>query len=570
MQALRSARSKLDSALDEYARACLTLVNCSASSPAINSLQDLAESVNIEVDAFASIKDKSKRVEATLNKARNSLFSVVPINSLPDEVLVRIFHWVVRVQSLDFEKLVDEDSLPVKSLAVSQVCARWHQVSHSSRSLWSHIDLSIRDKVVLLGREFASRSGDQSLSVRIVEPLRRWSLLDSHSELDDFISSFGSRMESLEFAWVPPPPQAEFSLVWFHILESSIFRSTKKLTRLALSIRKVYAIYSRYYDSSAHWFLVVDDGREPRPPIGATGLTVALDDIPEKHYEDILFNVKVLWLDLVYPMWTSKAYHGLTELRLRGPPRLTAIITVEELANILAASPGLCVLHLGVEVRSTRALPPPICLEDLEVFLLQSLSSASQQAIVRLILPGRKPLQMSTTHGEAISELPAAVEDEFCRFFRRSNIVQLQVHSAARVLPELLPDLLPNIQTLIFRGVFIFADDISAEPSFPELSALHFISCTMHLDSLLWLISGNNLRKVTVWDCAILEGDSQGGLAENFRSRLTEVCPVIRLLGATEYQHTVKIEGWGEDIRERMENARENDYDLGQSFTLVT
>ncbi|EUC60848.1 F-box-like domain protein, partial [Rhizoctonia solani AG-3 Rhs1AP] len=556
MQSLRSARSKLDSALDEYAQACLTLVNPTGSHPSVNHLQDLASDVGTEVDAFASIKNKTMRIEATLNKARNSLIMLVLINSLPDEVLARIFHLVLKAQSLDFEKRVDEDSLRINSLAISQVCARWRQVSLSCRTLWSHIDLSIRDKLVSLGECLASRSGDHPLSIRVVEPLKRWRSANNHEKFDDFISNIASRMESLEFAWVLPPSRVNISSLWFHILRRCLLRTPKKLIRLVLSIRKELT----NYESTAHWFITVTEDES----VGETGKTVSLGAISRQAYEDLLFNVQVLWLDVVYPMWTSRAYHGLTELHLIGPPRLTAIITPGELAGILAASPGLRLLHLGVEIRLTETLPSPVHLEELEDLLLQSLAPISQQTILRLILPGRKPLRMSTTYSHALSEFPAGSKDEFLRFFQRSNIVQLQVHSLARILPELLLFRLPNIQTLIFREAFILADvdDTYGSPPHPEFTSIHFISCTMELGVLLWLLSAPNIRDVTVWDCKI---DSQiedlpDHPIELYQHELLSAYPFVRFVDASDYEHTFKVEGWGEDIKQRIANAEKTSY----------
>ncbi|KDN42486.1 hypothetical protein RSAG8_06803, partial [Rhizoctonia solani AG-8 WAC10335] len=565
MQSLHSARSRLNAVLDEYSQACLTLVNPTGSHPSINSLQDLSSYVSAESDAFASIKEKAMRIEATLLKARNCLISVVPINSLPDEVFARIFHLVLKAQSTDFEELVDENSLRIKSLAVSQVCARWRQVSLNCRSLWSHIDLSTRDEVLSLGKCLASRSGDQPLSIRVVEPLKGWTNRDSRRALKVFISNVAQRLESLEMACVLPPPSVVIPSFWFDILQSSISCATRQLNRLVLSVRNNNHV--EYYNSSAHWFIDVEDDEseddEAEPNTTRTGRTVVFQDITRQDYDDILLNVKVLWLDVVYPIWASKAYHGLTELRLIGPPRLTAIITPEELAKILAASPGLRALHLGMEVRLTGTLPAPIRLDDLEVFLLQSLASATHQAILRLILPGRKPLQMGTTYEEMESELPARHEDEFVRFFRRSNIVQLQIHSPTRMPPGSLIQLLPNIQTLIFRDAFIIADDTTFPPPCicPELSALHFISCIMHLDCLLWLVSVKTIREVTIWESKIFEGETdEERPAEDFRHRLMEACPVIHFLDASDYERTIKIEGWGEDIRDRIANAENHNY----------
>ncbi|CEL62998.1 hypothetical protein RSOLAG1IB_10637 [Rhizoctonia solani AG-1 IB] len=556
MQALRSARSKIDSALDEYIHACLSLYRSEANS-SINSLRELSKDIEAELDAFAAIQKKTYQAEGKLKKGRNSLFSVVPINTLPNEVLLRMFHWVMNAHSLDFDTLVDANMLPVNNLAISQVCSRWRFVSLGATYLWSHIDLSGQEKVVALRKAFASRAGHHPLSVRVVEPFRRWESDRGHFYFYNFLSTVAPRMESLEFAWVLPPPYLEYSHTWFRILQHAMMYTTDKLTTLSLSDRKVQS-----YNSSAHWFLTVDD---PDSNLGAlkandTGLTMVFDEISEKHYDAILGNVKVLRLDIVYPKWTSKAYHGLTELRLNGPRQITSIITIEQIASILVASPKLRVLHLGVEIHSTKVSPTPVHLTELEEFLLQSLSHETQQAILQLIIPGQKPLAMATTYSEKESDqIPSPRDEEFSRFFERANIVRLYVHSTVLLLSEPFLDMLPNIQTLILRGVRIVGYDQSPCPS--NLSALHFINCAIDLETITWMLSARGLREVTILDGDIIIDDSFHALpSKNLEGRLVATCPVVRFVNTTDHTN---IEGWdGDDIAERIAISENRDHSV--------
>ncbi|CAE6344959.1 unnamed protein product [Rhizoctonia solani] len=564
MQTLQSIRVKLNTALEEYANACLSLSNCHEPIPVVS---DLASDINTELEGFAYLKSKTTEVETILRKTRNSLLPLVPISSLPDEILTRIFRFVHDVQSLQFERLVDSHFTPVNILTVSQVCARWRQAAFGSGNLWSRIDLTAPGKAISLGEMSAIWSANLPLHIRIVEPFtyNKWQIRDflSTGRFDDFMLNFGSRIRSLEFSWIPR--MGDLFPFWFWILDYSLCCSSDTLTRFTLSDRNIDATHEVPEEcfNPSHWFLVIGAAATQRIGRNAFSNHIVLDSGPLHHYEEIFSRIKSLKLDLVYPFWTSKAYHGLTELRLTGPRALTNIMTTQELANILQASPDLRVFHFGLEITPTLPSPPPISLQDLEVFLLQSLTFSTQQAVLRLLLPGTKPLQMSTTYNDMTQPwLPASPEDEFSRFFKRSNIVQLQVHSSVKVEPRKFLELLPDIQSLIFRKATILEVDSGQEKRVadicPNLHSLHFISCTVSLDAFSWVVSEREMFKVSMWDSAII-CDFEKFDAYTFADTLTEFCPVFQLLEI--YEHTVKVGGWGEDIEGRIINAQRSNYE---------
>ncbi|KAG8689999.1 hypothetical protein FRC11_014501 [Ceratobasidium sp. 423] len=509
---------------------------------------------------LASLEKRTAQLKATLGKTRNLIS--VPINLLPDEILNRIFHFVADTQSTCFDKLVDEDKLPLDSLAISQMCSRWRQVALDSQSLWSHISLSARNELIPLGTLFAARSGNLPLSIRVVEQSgapEMWSDVG----LDRFFEGVGPRLKSIELAVVPSK---------FPALKSGLIRCVPgQLTRLVISDRNIYVdeeLPDGYYDSWKYWFLIPHDSPPPMLRIlnpRRRPKHVELD-IRRQDLENILLHIKVLRLDRVYPVWTSKAYHGLVELRLIGPPQLIAIITEKQFSSILAASPGLRVLHFGLEMIMTGASPDPVRLEELEEFQLQSLLFDTQQTVLRLILPGTKPLRMSTTYNEDKQQyLPSLVEDEFCRFFARSNIVQFQVHSdRLQVRPPILLALLPNLQTLVFRQVDLEElapsfHETPTTPICPRLRELHFISCGIDLDTLRWLVHTHNLQKVVVWGSAIREDTGNRSIV-NISDIPVDIHPVVQVLDTSGYRDAIKVEGWGEDIEGRMATASLKDY----------
>ncbi|CEL61614.1 hypothetical protein RSOLAG1IB_04364 [Rhizoctonia solani AG-1 IB] len=562
MEALQSIRTRLYTALDEYANVCLSLSN---NQELMLGISDLAGDIIAEVEGFTYLKLKTTQVETILKKTRNSLRSLVSISSLPDETLARIFHFVHDVQFLQFERLVDNHSVPVNSLAVSQVCTRWRQVALSTGSLWSHIDLTACVKSISLGEIFATRSGNLPLHIRVVEPFtyndRQIGRFRDTSKFEYFMLNIGPRVRSLEFSWIPQT--CYLFLSWFELLDFSLYCSSQTLTCLVLSDRNVNTnrVVSDEYCSRLRWFLTTD--AIPADDLNAFPNRIIVGSHPPHHYEDILSHIKSLKLDSVYPFWTSKAYHGLTELRLTGPRQLTKIITTQQLAGILQSSPDLHVFHFGPEVSPTLPSPPSVRLQHLEVFLLQSLTFDTQQAVLRLISPGTKPLQMSTTYNDMVqSYLAISPEDEFNRFFKRSNIVQLQVHSSVKVEPRAFLELLPGLQSLIFRNATILEAGSSQERRAidicPNLCSLDFVSCTISLDAFAWLVSERRMSRVSMWD-SVIAYEFETFDPYNFTDTLTEFCPVLQLFEI--YEQTIKIEGWGEDIEDRIIRAQKCRYE---------
>ncbi|KDN37300.1 hypothetical protein RSAG8_10282, partial [Rhizoctonia solani AG-8 WAC10335] len=422
-------------------------------------------------------------------------------------------------------------------LATSQVCGRWRQITLSSKSLWSEIKHTLSRKISPLGEIFASRSGDLPVNIRVIEPYTRWHHDYSRRSISRFFAEVGPRVASFELAMLPPlGTRPQWPLTYFYILASCFKRCVPgQLTRVTLSDRNISSdrrLGGEYFESSAHCFffprMAIPQGFDHR------SRAIRLDDTL-LHFEDVFTHVKVLGLDSIYPFWTSKAYHGLTELRLTGPRQLTTVITIQELADILGSSPALRFLHFGLEVSPAEAEPYPVHLRDLEVFILHSLHHDTQQAVLKLIAPGLKPLQMSTMYNKSqLQRLPASFHDEFYQFFRRSNISYLEVFGM--ILPVELPkllELLPNLQTLIFRQVTfekieLFNRESAVAPTCPQLRSLHLRCCTFDLEALRWMVNTYDLQEVTLYHSEI--SPNPPGRETEFLPLLLNICPFVQFL----------------------------------------
>ncbi|KAG8727767.1 hypothetical protein FRC11_012492, partial [Ceratobasidium sp. 423] len=86
-----------------------------------------------------------------------------------------------------------------------------------------------------------------------------------------------------------------------------------------------------------------------------------------QHLEELLLPITILRLDSIYPHWTSKAFHGpgLVELRLN-PFNKSLVIHESQLVTILADSPQLHVLELGIHIDFADTPLAPTALHNLK------------------------------------------------------------------------------------------------------------------------------------------------------------------------------------------------------------
>ncbi|KAG8741413.1 hypothetical protein FRC12_015687 [Ceratobasidium sp. 428] len=93
--------------------------------------------------------------------------------------------------------------------------------------------------------------------------------------------------------------------------------------------------------------------------------------------------------------WNSVAYRGLLELRIEHLSG-TMCPTIAQLAMVLEASPRLRILRLAdITIRDGEPHPTLVRLEDLQELDLGKISTADLCALLDIIRPGRKDLNVS-------------------------------------------------------------------------------------------------------------------------------------------------------------------------------
>ncbi|KAG8768054.1 hypothetical protein FRC12_005858 [Ceratobasidium sp. 428] len=136
---LLETRLALENAVAEFFDAC-TVLKTVALSPLVSfpnqiAFENVVQSVLTSVDTVGLVEFRMKESRTALNRLLNMSPSHVPINKLPPETLGRIFSFVAAVSPCCLDGIDTLIELPL-------VCMKWNQIAASTRSLWTHIDIS--------------------------------------------------------------------------------------------------------------------------------------------------------------------------------------------------------------------------------------------------------------------------------------------------------------------------------------------------------------------------------------------------------------------------------------------
>lgn len=537
LQELDAASTLLRAALDRYLSACFAIQGCHTTVNAANRFPpELSRRVTDELPQVSSYEAKLKEAKTAMNLSRNSCTDIAPINSLPDEILSRIFNLVLDAQL----RATDNGLQPLSPNQInicSLVCCRWRQVSISLGTLWSRIDINLAGSSkqhLARAMVHAARAGHAPLDVRISDNFYAdvADPLDGiFAEISQFLASIAPRIRSLTL-----------SINCYGKLYPTVTRACFAscvpgvLTRLALDARSDY----RFFEAA----------EEPQ-------MESQLIEVHKQVLEDLWLHVTVLQLHRFYLPWTSKAYHGLTRLHFTGSA-FNAYISKQQLIKILESSPQLRVFHFGLRIIDPFSADPlvPVHLECLEVLVWESTYADQLGTFLRLLTPGSSPLQVSIVK---IRHQDSVLLDEMKRFFTRSNVTKLCMRPGddCKLTPDLL-DSLPPLELLTLQYFLIEvppfpsgptgeSDSRSARPCF---RALHLMRCRTRLDALPQMVERHSIQKLRIWPgdiCSDSIGSYRKGgiIEEEINEQLHAICPDAEFLG---WGNPAPTKGWAEAL----------------------
>ncbi|KAH7323332.1 hypothetical protein B0J17DRAFT_633234 [Rhizoctonia solani] len=502
---LNLAHNQLHSALDRYLTVCSSIKRSHAYGHVPqDTLAELMSRVSNELALAHDLGKMLLKARAVLASTRNDAHRVVPMSRLPDDVLVQIFQLITSENDCN---AVNNKRNSIYPPQVVMTCKR----------LWLHVDmpsyLSCNEAEIARAQKYISLAGNCSLDIHLVEPdIERHppptsASLDPYSQL---LAPISSQIRALDLTFGKPLRSLqcpESSAKRYSPILTTFFKNSKArfLTRLAISLDNTLS-----GSTAQHYFMEACESSEggrgiPSVPKGnVTSIAIAQEEL-----DALLFSVTSLELRGLYPRWTSKAYHGLVELRLGAYNGVS--IPETDFRHILSSSPRLRHLDFGLKV--TRSSTPysdttPILLEELETLVTGSRNIEELGLFLRLIHPGSRPLSIYLDKPGRCSSHPdiprVPFNTQIQTFFARANVEKLGIAGTYNYsqVAELL-GLVPRVRVLALSGLCLGNIGLRAcaECSNPDLQLddiylLRDTTIAQHF--LFWLIEAHHVRRLVV------------------------------------------------------------------------
>ncbi|KDN44319.1 hypothetical protein RSAG8_05583, partial [Rhizoctonia solani AG-8 WAC10335] len=444
--------------LDRYLRVCSAIQKSYVTRSTDNIVsQDFTERIQDEVHSLLDYESKLQEAKSAITWTRNSA-ALAPASILPPEILTRIFRFVLsgeQCSSGDGDGVIRYSKHPEW---LSHVCSRWRQTTLGLRDLWTHIDLSpnplSNHRILPRARAYAERSKPLPLYIHTDDSVdwRGYGSLSMKlgpsSDLTDsvieLIASLAPRTRALDLG-------INYGHIEFHraALESCLKGCVPGVfSRLAVYRASGYGDCCKTITTSDGTLAQHYHGNVDRP---------VLLGISEQHLEAILFRCTTLCFDGLFAPWASKAYHGLTELRLtrcRKPQDGSILESV--FVGMLKASPQLRVLLfdllVGAPLPNTTSVEL-IPLTNLEALAVRIADEISIGRFFRWIAPGPKSLDsldvlLEWYHGAGGGGFSAFTQDQLRAFFARSNVAEFLIAGPYESYVDDLSKLTSNISEL--------------------------------------------------------------------------------------------------------------------------
>ncbi|CAE6396034.1 unnamed protein product [Rhizoctonia solani] len=537
---LRSAGDQLRTAWNNYIYAFSELRNHHTQGNAPGFSPELAHQLDTELAFIFSYEPKIQWIKATISHARNYSSGLAPINTLPPEILARIFHLVLAQPCEASSLRFGEKTSYLKQLDnVTQVCHLWRRTAISSCSIWSHIDLSPAkrtcDKLIARAKLHVARAGVVPIKLHV----RENEFYDSetayhayHDGLHTLLSPIYNRVEALE---VDTDAFENFQRTLFRNLFS---HEDSILTKLALRC-------VTYHPNNA----IVATGTRFDDTAIDQGLMEFELDLAHNELERGFARLTTLHLRGVFPLWSSKAYHGLVDLRLLSTDRWSRI-SETGLMTVLKSSPGLRILHFGLQVDSPTPVAvevTPVHLQDLQVVRIfpenDEEESICPSTVLRLLAPGTKPLCLSFDGRYQPNDILLVELEKFfsrsrvARFYNRAVTppISILLRHAGNLEVASLHDFVSSTHVQVPRAWL----EVDRLASLPHLKSLH-ISKSIPYERELHMFLKCCPTGTVLYDCTVQRDDGTGWLNP---AELSRIFPSVKITNTPLYQDP--MEDWG-------------------------
>ncbi|KAG8737678.1 hypothetical protein FRC10_007932, partial [Ceratobasidium sp. 414] len=455
LESWKTTHDQLVCTINAYTSACTSLQSTlSSSRPSFH--EDYRDfdtallTIEAELQGFEHYRKVLENGICSLKQARNLSYTLVPINIIPQPLLLSIFSYFINPEFAKRTHLPPPPGRKQRNPAstVSSVCASWRNLVLATPSFWSTIFFRPKDRKNRSPLLSLLRAGDALLDIQAALP----NTLNIYEWLPLLRPRY-DQIRSLDLV-LPNMDLLRMTLaIW---PQDSLAPSLQ-----ALSMKIVQTVYQ----TDAAPPKVLSDGAHNR----------------------FLQSLTSFSLYGGYFDWDSAAFIGLEHLQLGqivdpGP-------TLSQILGMLRASPRLRTLCLTAMPMSheEETYHPPVHLERLQKLSFMFSWNQELCALVPLLFPGSRPLTLhlgiELDHNFLIKL--------FSQLFRRSNIKSIYFHN--RIPQQTMPVVFSTLPHLgyLYCSYNDMADVLRAlsaplptgssnTPSLlpcPQLNTLHFYKC---------------------------------------------------------------------------------------------
>ncbi|KAG9091344.1 hypothetical protein FS749_016619 [Ceratobasidium sp. UAMH 11750] len=348
--------------------------------------------LNSQLPILASYEESLKEARFSLNIARNISHNLIPINSLPLEILSTIFitaSWQER------------DAI----CSITRVCKLWRQTTLSCPSCWSRVELPIEPGSDRLAFEraklWAERAKNEPLHVLVWE-----------------------RPNSVEDTWYTPYKTIEVVESLCPLMPRvRAIEFLDDILDLSDLVPATLASWAEHGTTGMAELLRLHAGEYNDLVSIRTGNIITIINTTLDEFKSFFSSLRTLSLRGAEIDCRLGLYSGLVDLRL-GDVDVYQSYSQWDLASILAASPGLrslALFRLRIGVHRREAAPNPVALNNLHSIQLDSFGE-SLWAALRLITSTSDSIKMSLAFEDHPEFIPAARS-----FFERCKVTALHI-----------------------------------------------------------------------------------------------------------------------------------------------
>lgn len=443
--------------------------------------------------------------QITLRKIRNRSTSLIPINTLPLELLIQIFRLSARLKD-PFDAFMTglvHPHHPKGLFDLSHVCTHWGAVVANTPSLWSDINFDVgffkecnRFKLYNPITFCLERARDQLSSITFRS--RDTMHISKHRlAMKSCLSTQMKNVKILRYIAIPE----------FHVL-CDLF-DLWQAEGQAGSVHSLSIFPDGNVSESSQW----------------SG-DVASDWPGNKRWDSFLLPVRVLRMVGRCFAWDSHVFHNLVVLQLGCVHALTSP-TVQQILAVLSASPHLEHLQLFdmTITASDSTHPRPVVLNALEVLDVRKLEPEGVRLLLPMIIPRSREMSVSVGMHPDTSEVGSVT----LAFLARSNITKLFLDPgpfsiADRSLDQYL-SAAPNLHTLILdlgsgpgdtllpaitQSISSASSSLAYAPRCPQLHTLYLMNGSIHYETIQKLVEVlPRMRKLGFVPCFLEPSDEE-------------------------------------------------------------